>query len=394
MKNIFKKINKLLKAGFRFAYLNIRYIKKNFKIKEGKYAILNFDHQLKSEDHSRYFYIICMFLKYAGFNVIIKTQWRDFRTFKKPLDFKKLLLQQNYILVRESSAPLNTIVLVQPGTPNHTVRLSYGYHLAYEYKDIIKSGQVDCIAPYPAYPMQYKYYSNPSFLPALRKSNRTMKMFFAGDTSEIRYANAKVEKCFKVLPRLEVIKYILSNFKNSKKLQGDSGKLILKQLLSLNDYINEIIISQVKTQEEDWLKILSKTDFFICTPGERMPWSHNCVEAMSVGAIPILEYGDLLYPALENSKNCLSFTDREGLQKAIERALAMEPSEIQDMRQNVLDYYDKNLSADSILNKIKTFSKSSRHELKVAFPFVANRKEWLSIQAVYDPKELEQLRVI
>lgn len=242
--------------------------------------------------------------------------------------------------------------------------------------------------------MQYKYYRDTTFLPAIRKSKRTMKIFFAGDTSEVRYANAKVEKFFDVIPRLEVIGFILANFENTRKLQNEDGKLMLKKLVSADDYLNEIIISRVKTEEEDWLKILSKTDFFICTPGERMPWSHNCVEAMSVGAIPILQYNDLFYPDLENMKNCLSFTNEKELKMAIEKALAMEPAEIEKMRNNVLSYYDQFLSIESILKKIQTFSNSAQPEVKVAFPFMATKQEWKAIQTVYTKEELELLGAV
>lgn len=116
-----KKILRLSKTALRALYINFRYIRKNYTIKdkEAKYAILNFDHRLKTEDHSRYYYTICMFLTYAGFKVIITTNWRDFKFFKKPLDFKKLLLKQNYIFISKASTPLNTIVLVQPKTKSY-----------------------------------------------------------------------------------------------------------------------------------------------------------------------------------------------------------------------------------------------------------------------------------
>lgn len=396
MISIFNKISRLSKLVFPFLYLNIIYIKKSYTIKDKdkKYAFLNLDNRIKVDDLSRYFYTICLFLKYAGFRVIIKTQWRDFKAFRQPRDFKKLLLEQKYILVRNCSTPLNTIVLVQPNIPNHTINLFYGYHLAYQINSIIKSGKVDCIAPYSAYPLQYKYYLDPNVLPALRKSNRTMKIFFAGDTWEIRYLNAKVERFFNVIPRLELIKFILSNFENSQKLQNDSGKQMLNKLLSSEDYVNEIIVSQVKTQEQDWLKILSKTDFFICPPGARMPWCHNCIEAMSVGAIPILEYNNLFYPALENLKNCLSFSNYEELKVAIERALAMGRLEIEMMRKNVLEYHDTYLSINVILNKIKTFSNSSQQEVNIALPFIADKKEWKALKPLHPQIELDQLNGI
>lgn len=166
-------------------------------------------------------------------------------------------------------------------------------------------------------------------------------------------------------------------------LKKDLDKSKFNQILNSKDYFNNIVISEVRTEKEDWLKILSKADFFICPPGVRMPWSHNCVEAMSVGAIPILQYSDLFFPHLENMKNCLSYTSYEELKIAIEKALAMEQSEVEIMRKNVLSYFNDYLSMDSVAQKIKVFSKSAQQELKVAIPFIPTEEEWKNLKALY-----------
>ena len=268
---------------------------------------------------------------------------------------------------------MNTIVLIQPNATDHVIHFNYGH-------SIIHSGKFDCIAPYPLHPLQSRYYSDPFSLAELGKSKRRIKVLFSGKTLKDMYANVRVKKFFNVIPRLEVLQFILSRFdKRSRLLNKESDKLILEQLLASNDYSNEIIISEVKTNAEDWLKILSKTDFFICPPGAKMPWCHNSVEAMAAGAIPILEYGNLFYPALQNMKNCLSYSNYAELEKAINIALEMDTVEIEAMRKNVLDYYNTYLSIPSITKKINTFSNSTNKELKVAIPFVPTREEKLSI---------------
>ena len=283
-------------------------------------------------------------------------------------------------------------MLVQPGTTNRIIHLSYGFHLTRKLDNMIESGKIDCVAPYPAYPKQFKFYSDQAYLAEARKSKRTIKVFFAGDTGKIRYLNEKLTKFFNVIPRLEVINFIFSNFK-CRRLQSEADKKVLEQLLLTDFYNNEIVISEVKTSEEDWLKILSKADFFICPPGARMPWCHNCVEAMSVGTIPILEYNNLFYPNLENMENCLSFKNYEELEMVIKKALAMEPSEIESMRNNVINYYNNYLSVDSILNKIKAFTASQKQELQVAFPFISTKEEWLAVLPFHSAEELNQVGI-
>ncbi|MEJ7683599.1 MAG: hypothetical protein WKG06_38220 [Segetibacter sp.] len=47
----------------------------------------------------------------------------------------------------------------------------------------------------------------------------------------------------------------------------------------------------------------------------------------------------------------MSYSNHAELQLAIEKALAMEASEIENMRKNVLNYYSDYLSIDSIAKK-------------------------------------------
>ena len=113
-----------------------------------------------------------------------------------------------------------------------------------------------------------------------------------------------------------------------------------------------------------------------------MPWCHNCVEAMSAGAIPILEYFELFYPPLQHLENCITYSGYEGLEAAINLALSMDPDEIERLRKNVFDYYNNYLSMESITKKINTFSISGKGHLKVAIPFIPTREEYVSIPSL------------
>jgi hypothetical protein len=354
----------------RYAYLK-KTVKK-FTAKDGKYAIVNLDRQLRFDDQCRYLYMIGMYLESSGFKVIIKTSFEDYTGIRK-YRFQKFIWKENYIFVRKSFTPKNTITLVQPNSPDRVIHLCYGFSLLHD-------GKFDCMAPYPMYPSQLKYHSDPSFRPELQNATRRIKVLFSGKTTSDLYASERVKKFFNVHSRLEVVDFILTHFRHcARSLKNEADKLILKQLLESDDYSNDITISEIKSDEEDWLKILSKTDFFICPPGATMPWCHNCVEAISVGAIPILEYADLFQPALQHMKNCLTFKNSDELASAINTALAMGAEEIEELRKNVLDYYNNYLSIESIQNRIHTFANSSIEEVKVAIPFVPTYKERASI---------------
>ena len=78
---------------------------------------------------------------------------------------------------------------------------------------------------------------------------------------------------------------------------------------------------------EDWLPDLSKTDFFICPPGFCMPMCHNVIEAMAVGAIPVINYPEWFNPTLRHMENCIVFDDRNDLVMKIEEILDMGQQE-------------------------------------------------------------------
>ena len=75
-----------------------------------------------------------------------------------------------------------------------------------------------------------------------------------------------------------------------------------------------------------------------------MPICHNVVEAMSVGAIPILEYPEYLEPPLKHGVNCLVFSGPEELVRIMRRAFQMKPSQIAAMRKAAREYYERHLA--------------------------------------------------
>lgn len=93
--------------------------------------------------------------------------------------------------------------------------------------------------------------------------------------------------------------------------------------------------------QDHYLEALRECDFVLSPPGWCMPVSHNLVEAMFCGAIPITNAGAFMAEPLTDGINSLEFQDVEGLVAVIERALAMDESEMARMRDTVRDYYDQ-----------------------------------------------------
>ena len=106
--------------------------------------------------------------------------------------------------------------------------------------------------------------------------------------------------------------------------------------------------------QPDYLAALRQCDFFLSPPGWCMPLSHNLIEGMAAGCIPIINCQDFMHPALEDGVNCLAFHDHSGLLQAIHRALALAPPEVCRMRRAVLHYHKQHLEPRSWLSPALT----------------------------------------
>ncbi len=91
--------------------------------------------------------------------------------------------------------------------------------------------------------------------------------------------------------------------------------------------------------QDDYFAALQQCDFVLSPPGICMPLSHNLIEAMMCGAIPITNAGEYMSPTLENCRTCLEFKNANSLETALEQALAMETRDVAKMRLKVASYY-------------------------------------------------------
>ena len=104
--------------------------------------------------------------------------------------------------------------------------------------------------------------------------------------------------------------------------------------------------------QDHYFEALHKCDFVLSPPGWCMPVSHNLIEAMFCGAIPITNGGAFMAEPLADDVNCLAFKNVEELAAAVERALAMDVGEVERMRWAVLDYYERFLDPNAFGEKL------------------------------------------
>jgi hypothetical protein len=117
-----------------------------------------------------------------------------------------------------------------------------------------------------------------------------------------------------------------------------------------------------------WLQTLANARFFLACPGGRQPMCHNLIEAMSVGTIPILEYGDRITPALRDGETAICFRGREGLVRAMERIERMSREETTRLSERVSAFYDRHLCGTRFFRELRD-GKRGASPRRLCMPF-------------------------
>jgi len=207
------------------------------------------------------------------------------------------------------------------------------------------------IMPYPMHPWTLEHLDEDQRHLLRDQRHRQNLILFAG-CQKPKYGTKWMREQFKILSRLEVLDVVRKHFPKqiTETHNQDEGNLdscdqdrpvedchVPPKIIQLLDSKNFPIDSK------RWLAKLADSHFFLCGPGGRQPICHHLTEAMAVGTIPILEYGDRIYPELTDGINAIRFSGKDGLVESIRRVLSMEQTELNQMRQSVIAFYDQHL---------------------------------------------------
>ena len=177
-------------------------------------------------------------------------------------------------------------------------------------------------------------------------TNRPIKIFFAGSSLPVYKECLK----FAMLDRWSILELIQKNFnhivKYDKSFCGNVDILLAITTSSVNSFL-KYDLGFMK-----YLSLCSKSRFFLCPPGLSMPMSHNLIECMYAGAIPITNYADYLHPKLTHMENCLCFNAQKDLCEIIQIALDMSEDCSNVMRKNVQKFYREHLSPEGQAQRI------------------------------------------
>lgn len=196
------------------------------------------------------------------------------------------------------------------------------------------------IVPYFAHPVFYRNRQHRS-VPLMREGARPMRVFFAGTMSTEAYSS-RFE--FPILDRDKILSDVMTTFRDqvSTSISETDRPIVMSVTGDTRDAIGKYTLSPT-----DYVRALSRAQFFICPPGWLMPHCHNMVEAMSVGTIPITNYHAYMVPQLTPGENCLAFSTLPELRETMVAAMRMPESEVLRMRARVIEYYDRFLDPES-----------------------------------------------
>ncbi len=200
------------------------------------------------------------------------------------------------------------------------------------------------VMPYPMHPATLRHLDHTDLRSLRDHSNDRRAILFAG-SQKARYGNQWMRREFGVLSRLELLDTLRQRFPD--RIADSLSPSSSSRPIVLIDSGKEAISA------DHWLPTLARARFFLCCPGGRQPLCHNLIEAMSVGTIPLIEYGDRMTPRLRDGETAICFDGRRGLIEAVERIERMTADELVGLSRRVAAFYDKHLCGTTFFQRLR-----------------------------------------
>ena len=155
-------------------------------------------------------------------------------------------------------------------------------------------------------------------------------MSFAGSKGAIY---RRVGRDFGILDRCEILDFVENHLMSSVNADLKAAS----QLFVVGDAGQGL--SKYRFDQDEYLALIRQSHFVLCPPGWKVPHTHNLIEALAMGCIPIINYAELMTPPLRDQVNCLAFKTLEQLEMILETLPKLTLERIEAMRQEALDYY-------------------------------------------------------
>ena len=217
---------------------------------------------------------------------------------------------------------------------------------------------------------------------AMRGHRRRHRLFFGGVVN----AGYAERFDFPMLPRPAVIEVVRDTFRAESCVV--SRRADLAALRRTDRPIVLIVFGGDVTPmasnhflgRERYARLLARSEFALCPPGVFMPHSHNLVEALAVGTIPVLNYPDFCRPALTPGVDCLAFRTPDDLVAAVRRALDAPAGEVRALRRAATDLYDDHLAPEGAARDLADWL-AGRDPAGASAPLLVLNREFAAARA-------------
>ena len=217
----------------------------------------------------------------------------------------------------------------------------------YDYSPLVLSRADELATPFTMHTQTYVQYGDHRNLNQYREQSRAMSILFAGDASS-GYDNELIETTCGLLGRHRIITHV-QNHEDVLHVNDAAG---YEELMGRAHPKKIVLIQRYRIDQQYWMTTVACSDFFLAPPGVTFPLSHNLVEAMAVGTIPITNYPHWFSPALVDGETCIAFDTLNGLNIKLKSALDMDEDRIARMRQAVIAYYEEHLRSEPFVTRL------------------------------------------
>lgn len=292
------------------------------------------------KQYARYFYIIVKFFHLEGYTIVLPRKYSQFKQIINENLFIKLLLKERIINFKKRDQFKFSIELNE-----QNLSADYFRFLMSRISDDNQTYHI----PMTLFPLMYHkgIWNSP-----LVNENRKKSIFMIGNFDPNQY-NGINKTPFGVHSRIE----LYETLKHKNELTFFNSFNALKEFINSKEDYKCILIknSDFKIPIENIRPILSKFSFFLACPGIVMPHSHNLIEAMSSGTIPVIQkkYAEMLHPPLQNTINCIQFADENDLPNALKLAYNLSENKIIELSKNVSTYYNNFLTPRAVVENIE-----------------------------------------
>ena len=191
--------------------------------------------------------------------------------------------------------------------------------------------------------------------------NRPLSLLFAGNCDPATYDTPDMAREFGLLNRHELHQLArqlpceLTVFPRTP----EELEALVSQAVESGKPLGKLV--WIDTQDfripaEQWLELVARANFFVCTPGVRYPWCQNLNEAMACGTVPVLQYPRLYNPALADGTDSLTFSGKADFEAAVRKALAMPENGVKPLSAAARKYHADHLSLSRIATEIRAFA--------------------------------------